>query len=342
MSNKTYIANAAAPGPRDWVKPAYTLASNDKPCVLIFVSSHEGSTPREKGTWALVSDEVCLGTLGGGEVERLAIADARALLSGQRKWQRSAEEFRLGPDLGQCCGGVMSALFEPVDSTSIDWLKEVLAVNNEGYILFPVSDPHAVPQIMSGAVPHNLTETAGLHIQSLADKRPLVVLYGAGHVGRSIAVMAAQMPVRLEVVDERPEALADIPPANNITLTQADSPPSHAKELKEADAVLIMTHSHGLDYRLCQMLLGKPDITYLGLIGSETKAARFRNGLLKEGFGPEEVDHLTCPIGQNGPAGKEPGIIAIAALTEIMQILRTKQISGATHSGTSLIEERQS
>jgi xanthine dehydrogenase accessory factor len=327
MSVSALISNAEAPGPLDWVGVAHGIVSKNERCVLVFVADHKGSTPREKGTWALVGEHQCLGTLGGGEVERTAIAEAQDLLAGRREWRRSTEKFQLGPDLGQCCGGAMVALYEPVDKHALAWLSEAASVAKQGYILFAVSEPGTPPRVMSGEVPENLNETTGVHIQPLSDDRPLVVLYGGGHVGRALAAVAAQLPIRLEIVDERKEALSEIPKAGNITTVHRDNPPSHAKELKGADAVLIMTHSHGLDYRLCQMLLGKADLAYLGLIGSATKATRFRNGLSKEGFSIEDIDHLTCPIGAAGPVGKEPGIIAIAACSEIMQVLRSNERS---------------
>ena len=323
MSASNHTSNNQGLGPVDWVRMAHEAATQNKRCVLVFVADHQGSTPRETGTWMLIDEQQCLGTLGGGEVERMVIAEARDLLAGNKDWRRSNEKFQLGPDLGQCCGGMMAVLFEPVDETSLDWLSDALTEVAQGYVLFPVGHSNSAPKVMSGDIPENLNRSGGAHIQLLIDERPRVVLYGGGHVGRAIAAVAAQMPVRLEVVDERQEALADIPLAPNVTTVHRDNPPSHAKELAGADAVLIMTHSHGLDYRLCQMLIGKPDIFYLGLIGSATKAARFISGLSKEGCSAEEITRLTCPIGAGGPIGKEPGIIAIAAWSEIMQVLRS-------------------
>ncbi len=332
MNDSTYISNAEAPGPVDWVHAAFDIASRQSRCILIFIANDEGSTPREKGVWALVGEDDCHGTLGGGEVERMAIADARDLLANRKTWQRFTEQFKLGPDLGQCCGGVMTMLFEPVDASSIDWLREAKEQIGGGYILIPSSEPAALPRVVTGPVPDNLYGSVGLHIQALDDDRPLIVLYGGGHVGRAIAAMAAQLPVRLDVVDERLEALTEIPRAGNVKTIHRESPPSHAKTLDNADAVLIMTHNHGLDYRLCQMLLGKPEISYLGLIGSATKAARFRSGLSKEGFKPDVVDHLTCPIGAAGPSGKEPGIIAIAALNEIIHVISARRMGHPRHN----------
>jgi len=323
MSASIHTVNGQMPGPVDWLRLAHAVAARNERCVLIFVAEHQGSTPRETGTWMLIDEQQCLGTLGGGEVERMVIAEARDLLAGNKDWCRSNDKFQLGPDLGQCCGGTMTVLFEPVDETSLSWLSDAVAEDAKGYVLFSAGDSNSVPQIMSGDIPENLSQFEGAHVQSLTDERPRVVLYGGGHVGRAIAAVAAQMPVHLDVVDERQEALADIPLAPNVSTVHRDNPPSHAKELADADAVLIMTHSHGLDYRLCQMLIGKTDISYLGLIGSATKAARFISGLSKEGCTTEDIARLTCPIGAGGPIGKEPGIIAIAAWSEIMQVLRS-------------------
>jgi len=314
------------PGPTDWVHRARDVATSGERCVVIIIREHHGSTPRESGTWMVVGAQWCFGTLGGGEVERVAIEDARDVLGGRKAWLRFDKKFQLGPDLGQCCGGILVALFEPVDQAAMAWLTEAMALDGQGYVMFPILDPHAPPDVFKGVAPGRAGDPAAFHVQSLIDERPVIVLYGAGHVGRAIAAVGAQMPARLEVVDERQEALADIPISENVKILHQQNPPSHAKTLSNVDAVLIMTHSHGLDYRLCQMVLGNLGLAYVGLIGSATKAMRFRRGLSEEGFSGSTLAGLTCPIGADGPVGKEPGIIAVAAWAEMMHVLRTTQI----------------
>jgi xanthine dehydrogenase accessory factor len=49
---------------------------------LIEVAGAKGSTPREKGAWMLVSPDAIFGTIGGGQLEYMAIDRARALLDG--------------------------------------------------------------------------------------------------------------------------------------------------------------------------------------------------------------------------------------------------------------------
>jgi xanthine dehydrogenase accessory factor len=81
-------------------------------------------------------------------------------------------------------------------------------------------------------------------------------------------------------------------------------------------AVVILTHDHGLDYRLTAAALASP-ARFVGLIGSQTKRARFVSRLEREG-----VDHarLACPIGLPGISGKEPEVIAIAALAQLLML----------------------
>ena len=83
-------------------------------------------------------------------------------------------------------------------------------------------------------------------------------------------------------------------------------------------AILILTHDHALDYRLTAAALGG-SAAFVGLIGSQTKRARFLSRLAKEGV---DAARLTCPIGLPGVDGKEPDVIAIAALAQLLALGR--------------------
>uniref|UniRef100_UPI0030D738E7 XdhC family protein n=4 Tax=Pseudomonadota TaxID=1224 RepID=UPI0030D738E7 len=84
-------------------------------------------------------------------------------------------------------------------------------------------------------------------------------------------------------------------------------------------AILVLTHDHGLDYRLTAAAL-RSRACFIGLIGSQTKRARFLSRLRGEGFGDDDLSRLTCPIGLPGVTGKEPEVIAIAALAQILSL----------------------
>ncbi|MDL2400459.1 xanthine dehydrogenase accessory protein XdhC [Rhizobium mayense] len=84
------------------------LATHPYP-ILIEIVGTQGSTPREAGTFMLVSEHAMWGTIGGGQFEFLAIQNARELLAGNGV---EVMDIPLGPEIGQCCGGRTQLRFQ--------------------------------------------------------------------------------------------------------------------------------------------------------------------------------------------------------------------------------------
>jgi xanthine dehydrogenase accessory factor len=84
---------------------------------------------------------------------------------------------------------------------------------------------------------------------------------------------------------------------------------------------LVLTHSHPLDYALCRNILDRDDFAWLGLIGSESKAARFRARLGRDGLTAERIARLVCPIGMSGIVSKWPAAIAVGVAAQLLQQL---------------------
>jgi xanthine dehydrogenase accessory factor len=82
-----------------------------------------------------------------------------------------------------------------------------------------------------------------------------------------------------------------------------------------------MTHDHALDYAIVLNLLRRGDARYVGLIGSDSKAARFRSRLLREGLTQQDLAPLVCPIGVSGISSKLPAAIAISIAAQLLQSL---------------------
>lgn len=287
------------------------------------ITDDAGSTPRDAGTWMLVNQSRTYGTLGGGQLEKIAEEEAIKLLDPAVSQQRSILRCLLGPDAQQCCGGAVNLAFELLNSNAIDWLRKAKKSIEDGVqdaVLFPISDPAALPMIIS-AEP-KVSKTSGTHLQSLSDQRPWLFLFGAGHVGCSVCAIASQLPIRVVVLDTRRSRRDLVPVANNVTVTGMDDPELCVENIPANTSALVMTHSHELDYILCRALLERLDLRFIGLIGSRSKAARFRHRLQREGISPELIKRLTSPIGEAGPCGKEPGIIALSALSEIMRTFK--------------------
>ncbi|WP_137130415.1 xanthine dehydrogenase accessory protein XdhC [Rhizobium sp. FY34] len=88
---------------------AFLAANPDT--ILVTISQAKGSTPREQGAYMLVSPSASFGTIGGGQLEFMAIDNARALIGGEGMPEM---DIPLGPDIGQCCGGRTRLSFSKV------------------------------------------------------------------------------------------------------------------------------------------------------------------------------------------------------------------------------------
>ncbi len=250
--------------------------------VLVQVVDTQGSTPRETGAWMVVWADALSGTIGGGQLEHQAMADARALLARHADAPDPDERRRypLGPSLGQCCGGVVWLRFSRIGAADAAALKIRLA---------PVRTP--------------------------------VALFGGGHVGMAIARLLATLPCAVRWIDSRDGVFPADAPAH-VETEFSDPVQAAVADLAPGSRVLIMSFSHAEDLDIVlaclQRLRSRGDLPWVGLIGSQTKWATFRHRLAARGFSDEELARITCPIGLPGIASKEPEVIAVAVAAQLL------------------------
>ena len=152
-------------------------------------------------------------------------------------------------------------------------------------------------------------------IERLDDEFPAVWLYGAGHVGHALARILVELPLRLTWIDSRSELLPDTLGGVARILRDPDSVTT-VSEAPVGAYFIVMSHSHPLDFALCHALLERNDFAWLGLIGSLSKAARFRSRLTRAGLGADVIRKLVCPIGVEGIESKWPAAIAVAVAAQ--------------------------
>jgi xanthine dehydrogenase accessory factor len=136
-------------------------------------------------------------------------------------------------------------------------------------------------------------------------------MFGAGHVGVAIADRLPRLPFRVAWFDSRPNR--NFP---GVSMQEDDAQVVCAGEAEPGAAVLIFTHDHALDYRLTAAAL-RSQASFVGLIGSGTKRARFLSRLSDEGV---DSERLTCPIGIPGIPDKQPDVIAIAVIAQLLML----------------------
>ena len=81
------------------------------------VVARHGSAPGTPGQKLIATaDGSAWGTVGGGAVEREVLASLQAMLEGGRSAKHEMRSFRLGAELGMCCGGSLDVLLEPIEA----------------------------------------------------------------------------------------------------------------------------------------------------------------------------------------------------------------------------------
>lgn len=160
-----------------------------------------------------------------------------------------------------------------------------------------------------------------------ASPRHQLYLFGAGHVGKAVVRALAELPFAVAWIDGRAGMFpADLPA--NVAKRLSDDP---AREVAAAPAdafFLVMTHSHPLDLEICAQVLWRGDFAWLGLIGSETKRARFAGRLRAIGLPAHALARLTCPIGVSGIRSKQPAAIAASVAAQLLIIAEQRRDKG--------------
>ena len=333
---------------RVWATVAEMIAGHGA-CALVTVASVRGSAPREAGARMVVGpDGGFRGTIGGGELEWRAIAAARDALSRDAP-AATLDRFALGPDLGQCCGGNVRLLTEVLGRDRLDVVRALAAreaagpfatrgrigpraveriveddVVREASGFDPVGTSHPIVarRTAGGAITHEglpvELEGDGVIVERFRNPRHPVWLFGAGHVGRALMLALAPLPFAVTWIDERGGVFPAAVPTNVHPLRSADA----AAEIAHAPAdtrIVVMTHSHPLDLAIVHAALAAERFSYVGLIGSASKRARFTRMLREAGIGQAQIAELVCPIGMPAIRSKHPAAIATGIAAQLLE-----------------------
>ena len=130
----------------------------------------------------------------------------------------------------------------------------------------------------------------------------------------------------------------------NVEPVMARHPVAELALAPEGSFLLVMTHSHALDFAIVDAALRDDRFPYVGLIGSATKKARFLSRLRQAGISETAVSALKCPIGIDGITSKEPAVIAAATVAELLardEMLRTaRNLSAAAQTPYTISKKR--
>jgi xanthine dehydrogenase accessory factor len=290
--------------------------------VLVTLAQVQGSSPREPGARMMVRpDGRFSGTIGGGALEWLALAEAQSMMSGPGASYRRLDKA-LGPELGQCCGGRVLVTLERFGSGDLGWVGRLAAAERAGSFTTTAEPGH--PTARTPASPDLIPP--GVRYAQLVDGRIVerfgvdataLYLFGAGHVGQHLVLALAPLSFAVTWIDPRAGAFPSHVPAN-VTCRAGNEPVHLLEQAPDGAFIAIMTHSHALDLDVAAAALKVRRFPYVGLIGSGTKRARFASTLRQLGLATEDIDRLICPIGLTEIHDKAPAAIAASIAAQLL------------------------
>jgi xanthine dehydrogenase accessory factor len=150
---------------------------------------------------------------------------------------------------------------------------------------------------------------------------PLIVVIGAGHVGKAVAHLSKWLGFRVAISDDRPDFCtpSTIPNADYYYPTEMKDIPAQIT-ITEQTYLILTTRGASTDIEGLPALLKTP-AGYIGVIGSKRRWAETVKRLVNNGIPREELSKVHSPIGLELNA-ETPEEIAVSILSEIIMLQR--------------------
>jgi xanthine dehydrogenase accessory factor len=340
------------------VSAACDLLAQGRGFVMATIIRQQGSAPRTAGTRMLItSEQEIVGTIGGGLLEaqamqRAARMDAQApahLLNFDLTNQDAANSEMI-------CGGQVQVLLDYIhpDDNHRDlfsgWRNEL----SQGRKAMLISIVSGAETDMIGPIDHVLLTSdnrvrgraklpASLHdklsdllikaayvqvldlegqlvVVSPGQMAPTLYIFGAGHVARPTAHLAAMTGFAVVVLDDRPE-FADagrFPEAAAVHTISSFDAAFKGLAVNTDTYIIIVTRGHLHDRTVLAQALRTP-AAYIGMIGSRRKRDAIYDRLLEDGFTKADIARVHCPIGLTIGADT-PEEIAVSIAAELIAV----------------------
>lgn len=331
-----------------------SFLSTDERVALCTILRLTGSGPRRAGAKMLVrTDGGSVGTVGGGVLEVKAARWAQeALSTGRPSCRTFALDLQHASDEGMTCGGEVEVLVEPLSeripgvrgffARVLDLLARgergwlATAITRDGWDVcterFLVAGKEAVASVspLGRSLPEDLLYAPPPVAPSLVERGavryfldPLappinVYVFGGGHIGMHLVPLCRLLGFRTVVVDDRADIVSRerFPLADELVAVSTFDGSVARFPIGETSYVVIVTRGHGGDQSILRQALQRQP-GYIGMIGSRRKRGLIYEQLAGEGFTPDDLSRVHCPIGL--PIGAEtPEEIAVSIAAELV------------------------
>ncbi|MEW6334775.1 MAG: XdhC family aldehyde oxidoreductase maturation factor [Thermodesulfobacteriota bacterium] len=340
---------------KEIVREAVRLLEKGQGFALATVVEQAHSAPRSAGARMVIGAEGAVtGTVGGGALEARVQALAAEVMT-----RRGAVlvSFNLtagdSSGMGMICGGQVRVLIDyidPGDPAALPLYRELAAAleSAERAWLVTLSPPEeearsgrtflmradgsisGIPGDTAGDLGDLLDEVRLCRAFTYLDERRAVIdslgyrgtalIFGAGHVGKSLVPVLASLDFRTVILDDRQEFASPERFGSADRIVQLDSfeDAFRGVTVDEQCYIVIVTRGHLHDRTVLGQSL-RTKAAYIGMIGSRTKRDLTFQALLDDGFVKADLERVHCPIGIPIKA-ETPAEIAVSIAAELIRI----------------------
>ena len=150
---------------------------------------------------------------------------------------------------------------------------------------------------------------------------PLLVVIGAGHVGRALAYLAKWLGFRVAVLDDRPGmAVAEAFPEADRVLSGPLVESLNQVGITGQTYVVAVNRGYRLDVEVLPVLLTSP-AAYIGIMGSQRRWLTTVAEVRELGIREEQLARVHAPVGLELNA-ETPEEIAVSIMAEVIMIQR--------------------
>jgi xanthine dehydrogenase accessory factor len=171
--------------------------------------------------------------------------------------------------------------------------------------------------VTGSGLSHRTVQGATSVYMEVVEAKPVFLVVGAGHIGRSLARLADLLDYHVAVIDDR-EEFADaerLPEADEVICDDFEAA-LNRYPINANTTIVMVTRGHKQDELSLRCCLGR-GAGYLGMIGSKRRTATVLQHLREEGFDPAELAKVRTPIGLDIGA-ETPEEIAVSIMAEVI------------------------